>query len=246
MRFTVNNIQNFTVETLHLSCLSLTNWGETMWLVTQPTPLTLLCHRPLWAQSRFCLLLNEAECFNDLWKEIFLPSFNVLHASKMCLYFIASNLICFYFFITCLLPVHSKFCKQTFYTKNGVQIFMILMFKTVLRVPTSPHHAHTAVFFTMLKNLRYKGTDNITLLCMHVYKVSTINNTTTMPMQTAVVGRQARHTNRGSATSYDTWHFKNIKLLFKSYCVGCKITWTTISFPGNIFCKSYWQYRFKK
>jgi hypothetical protein len=55
----------------------------------------------------------------------------------------------------------------------------------------------------MLKNLIYKRTDNITKFCMHVYKVSTINNATTMPMQTAVVGPQAHHTNHGSATLYD-------------------------------------------
>jgi len=55
----------------------------------------------------------------------------------------------------------------------------------------------------MSKNLRYKRADNITLFCTHVYKVSTINNTTTMPMQTAVVGPQAHQTNHNSATLYD-------------------------------------------
>jgi len=94
---TPHHILNTTVETSHLSCLGLTNWGEIMWLVTQPTSLTLLCHRPLSAKSISCLSWNESHCFNDSWNEILLPSFNVMHASNMCLYFIASNLICFFF-----------------------------------------------------------------------------------------------------------------------------------------------------
>jgi len=53
------------------------------------------------------------------------------------------------FFVTYFLPVYSKFCKKTFYTKNGVQIFMILMCKTVW-FPTN----HTMQTLCILHNVK--------------------------------------------------------------------------------------------
>ena len=50
-----------------------------------------------------------------------------------------------FFFVIYLLPVHSNFCKKTFYTKNWVQIFMIPMCKTVLWVPTN-HTMQTLLY----------------------------------------------------------------------------------------------------
>jgi hypothetical protein len=81
----------------------------------------------------------------------------------MCLYFIALG----GGGVTYLPPVYSKFCKQTFYTKNGVQIFMIPMFKTALWVPTN-HAMQTLLYFSKKKK-KLAIQKNRYYLILHTY-----------------------------------------------------------------------------